>query len=143
MVIRRKSSCTSHRQSHFDLALYHIFLSPLCPPCCIHCAPPIHHFVISLQHAQYRNHSVKPSIITSSVIALYFTFLGNFPRIGRVPFRRIYFSTADVRNSSPLTIFPHYSRSFSHRVCEECRDLPFPLVFIYSHDIYSVVCWRP
>jgi hypothetical protein len=52
-------------------------------PCCIHCMTPIHHFAISLQRAQYRNPLVKPSI-TSSVVALYFTFLGIFLRIGRV-----------------------------------------------------------
>ena len=102
-------------------------------PCCM---PPIHHFAISLQRAQYRNLPVKPSI-TSSVIALHFTLLGIFLRIGCVPFGRICFSTAHVRYSSPLTISPQYSRSFSHRVGEAYKELPFPLFFIYIPVIFT------
>jgi hypothetical protein len=44
LVIRRKSYYTSHRQSHFHLALYHIFPFPSVSglvPYCIHYMPPI------------------------------------------------------------------------------------------------------
>ena len=98
--------------------------------------PPIHHFAISLQRAQYRNSFVKPSI-TSSVIASHFTLLGIFLPIGRVPFGRIcFFYSTRSPLFSPDNI-PQYSRSYSHRVSEACRDLPFLLVFIYIPVIFT------
>jgi len=106
--------------------------------------PPIHHFAIYLQRAHYRNPPVKSSI-TSSVIAQHFTFLGISFALGTFLLEEYnLLRHTSASHSSPLTISLQYSRSFFHRVSEECGDLPFRARFhLYSRDIYSVVCRRP
>jgi len=84
--------------------------------------------------------TTTPCQATHHFIAFHFLhlLLGTFLCIGRVPFRRIFFSTALVCYSL-LRLYPsNIATPFSHRTSERPGTfLPFLLVFIYIPVIFA------
>lgn len=130
MVIRRKSSCTSHEQSVFDLACtifpFPVYLWP---------RPMLHSLHATISPLFFNPHNFGPPsqaiTLSSHIIS---PVSGTFLCIGG---KNIYFYGTRPLLLSLTISTPLYSRSLYHYSSEGRGDLPFPLVSIYIPVIFT------